>query len=403
MSTMNNIMTYIKKSPISHLLMVITFFVSGLCINFVQFFLYYGLYTFSKHWYRKLNWYLSYALYSQLVCLAEWWSGTDVYIYIDKDDFKKYYGKEHGYLIMNHRYDVDWLVGWIFCERIGVLGNCKAYAKKSIKYVPTIGWSWKFAESVFLERDWNKDKEAIGVQVRELADYPDPILLLLYAEGTRFTPEKHQASLAFAREKGLPQLKQHLTPRTKGFTSSIPHLRGKVPAIYDVQLAFKEDAKVQPTVTNMLLGKPLEGHMLLRRIPIDQVPDDEEEAAEWLRQLYVEKDKMMESFLHTGDFFTESGVKRVEPFLLPRRYYSLFNMVTWAIVAIVPVFYYLTCLLMSGSSVYIGIGIGIILFFFFMLYKLIELTKISKGSSYGKTTPTTPVKEEIDFANSRKD
>lgn len=64
--------------------------------------------------------------------------------------------------------------------------------------------------------------------------------LLLYAEGTRFTKEKHEASLAFAREKGLPQLKQHLTPRTKGFTSSIPHLREKVPAIYDVQLAFKE-------------------------------------------------------------------------------------------------------------------------------------------------------------------
>ncbi|XP_054262888.1 1-acyl-sn-glycerol-3-phosphate acyltransferase gamma-like [Macrosteles quadrilineatus] len=395
MGTMNNILMYIKKSPISHLLMIIVFFVSGLLINFVQVFLYYGLYNFSKHWYRKINWYLSYSLYSQLVCLAEWWSGTDVYIYIDKDDFKRYYGKEHAYLIMNHRYDVDWLVGWIFCERIGVLGNCKAYAKKSIKYVPTIGWSWKFAESVFLERDWNKDKEAIGVQVRELADYPDPIMLLLYAEGTRFTKEKHEASLAFAREKGLPQLKQHLTPRTKGFTSSIPHLREKVPAIYDVQLAFKENTKVAPTVTNMLLGKPLEGHLLLRRIPIEQVPDGEEAAAEWLRDLYVEKDKMMESFLHTGDFFTESGVARVEPFLLPRRYYSLVNMVVWAVVALVPVFYYIACLLMSGSSLYISIGIGIILFFFFMLYKLIEMTKISKGSSYGKTTPTTPTQEDI--------
>lgn len=23
---------------------------------------------------------------------------------------------------MNHRYEVDWLIGWIFCERIGLLG-----------------------------------------------------------------------------------------------------------------------------------------------------------------------------------------------------------------------------------------------------------------------------------------
>lgn len=40
-----------------------------------------------------------------------------------------------------------------------------------------MGWAWKFAESVFLERNWDKDKEAIGYQVRELADYPDPIMV----------------------------------------------------------------------------------------------------------------------------------------------------------------------------------------------------------------------------------
>ena len=60
------------------------------------------------------------------------------------------------------------------------------------------------------------------------------------AEGTRFTKEKHEASRRFAEEKGLPVLKHHLTPRTKGFTTSLPHLRGKVGGIYDVQLSFKE-------------------------------------------------------------------------------------------------------------------------------------------------------------------
>lgn len=56
--------------------------------------------------------------------MAEWWSGTDVNIYIDKKDFEKYYGKEHGYLLMNHSYEVDWLIGWMFCERIRMLGVC---------------------------------------------------------------------------------------------------------------------------------------------------------------------------------------------------------------------------------------------------------------------------------------
>jgi len=60
------------------------------------------------------------------------------------------------------------------------------------------------------------------------------------AEGTRFTAEKHEASKNFAKEKGLPILKHHLTPRTKGFTTSLPYLHGKFGAIYDVQLSFKK-------------------------------------------------------------------------------------------------------------------------------------------------------------------
>jgi lysophosphatidic acid acyltransferase/lysophosphatidylinositol acyltransferase len=60
--------------------------------------------------------------------MAEWWSGTDIIIYIDKKDFDKYYGNEHGYLVMNHSYEIDWLIGWIFCERIRMLGvSSKAY------------------------------------------------------------------------------------------------------------------------------------------------------------------------------------------------------------------------------------------------------------------------------------
>lgn len=58
----------------------------------------------------------------ELVFMSEWWSGTKLSIYIKKDEYDKYYGKEHGYLIMNHSYEVDWLMGWHFCDGIEVLG-----------------------------------------------------------------------------------------------------------------------------------------------------------------------------------------------------------------------------------------------------------------------------------------
>lgn len=98
-----------------------------------------------------------------------------MYLYIDDDVHKKYIGKEHTLLLMNHTYEIDWLVGWMFCEKSGVLGNCKAYAKKAIQYIPAVGWSWKFAEFIFLERSYEKDKEIIDKQLNEVFDYPDPV------------------------------------------------------------------------------------------------------------------------------------------------------------------------------------------------------------------------------------
>lgn len=63
--------------------------------------------------------------------------------------------------------------------------------------------------------------------------------MLLYAEGTRFTKEKQEASIKFARTKGLPELKEHLLPRTKGFSIGLPHFRHNLPAVYNVQIAFR--------------------------------------------------------------------------------------------------------------------------------------------------------------------
>ena len=31
-------------------------------------------------------------------------------------------GKEHAVIIMNHSYEIDWLLGWIMIERSGLLG-----------------------------------------------------------------------------------------------------------------------------------------------------------------------------------------------------------------------------------------------------------------------------------------
>lgn len=66
-------------------------------------------------------------------------------------------------------------------------------------------------------------------------------------------------------------------------------MRGKKIAIYHIQIAFKESDSVKPTMKNLLLGQKIEGHMYMKRIPLEEIPEEDEAAAEWLHKLYQEK------------------------------------------------------------------------------------------------------------------
>lgn len=76
----------------------------------------------------------------------------------------------------------------------------------------------------------------------------------------------------------------------------------------------------------------------------------------WTYSIILFQDKMQDSFMNTGDFFLESGVERIEPFHVPPRIYSLLNTVGWSIVTLIPMFYYLVGLLLSGKLLYFSIG-----------------------------------------------
>jgi len=258
----------LKQLRLIHLCIALTFFTSGLCINFIQLLMHVFIKPIDKRLFRKLMYYACYSLYSrdyiptelkktiynnkqynlsELIFVSDWYAGSKMTVYMDKEDFEKHAGKEHVLLIMNHKYEIDWLNGWMICDKLGVLGNCKAYAKKAIRYVPIIGWGWWLAEFVFLNRNFDQDKTIITEQLKVVFSYPDPTWLLLNAEGTRFTPAKHEASVKFAQERGMPVLKHHLIPRTKGFTASLAPIRGLCPVIYDINLAYRPDDKVNIT------------------------------------------------------------------------------------------------------------------------------------------------------------
>lgn len=184
--------------------------------------------------------------------------------------------------------------------------------------------------------------------------------LLLNAEGTRFTEKKHEASVQFARERGMIELKHHLIPRTKGFIASLKPLKAKCHSVLDIQLAFKQNDKIEPTVGNLLHGRGVTGYMYVQRIDMNEVPADETAAAEWMQELFRHKDRLQDSFHKHGDFFTGTGLKPIEPIVYSPTIGTIGNTIFWSIVTVTPIVYYLIKFLFSGELLYFALAMAII-------------------------------------------
>lgn len=100
---------------------------------------------------------------------------------------------------------------------------------------------------------------------------------------------------------------------------------------------------------SLLNGETVQPYMLMRRIPLEQIPHDEKAAADWLQKLFVEKDRIVDSFHETGSFFEKSGVKEVSYVTTEPRLSSLLNFAGWSTYSLSCIFYYLISSLLAAN------------------------------------------------------
>ncbi|XP_041646305.1 1-acyl-sn-glycerol-3-phosphate acyltransferase delta [Cheilinus undulatus] len=362
----------LKSQFLCHLIICYVFLVSGLIINLLQLCTL-PLWLVNKQLARRVNVRLGYCITSQMVAALEWWSGTECTLYTDPKSYPLY-GNENAIVVLNHSFELDFLCGWTFCERFGVLGSSKVLAKKELIYVPVIGWMWYFLEIVFCKRKWEEDRKTVNQSLQNLQDYPEKFWFLLYCEGTRFTQKKHQISMQVAESKGLPKLKHHLLPRTKGFWVTVQNLRGTAAAVYDSTLNFRE--KEAPTLCDILNGKKYHADLYVRRIPLESIPEDEAECAAWLHKLYQEKDSFQDHYIQTGRY----PGPIVNP---PRRPWALINWIFWAFLLLYPLGLLFTQLISSGSMWTILASVALCTAASLGVRWMIGQTEINKSSNYG--------------------
>nr|CAA90019.1 1-acyl-sn-glycerol-3-phosphate acyltransferase [Brassica napus] len=186
-------------------------------------------------------------------------------------------------------------------QRSGCLGSALAVMKKSSKFLPVIGWSMWFSEYLFLERNWAKDESTLKSGLQRLNDFPRPFWLALFVEGTRFTEAKLKAAQEYAASSELPVPRNVLIPRTKGFVSAVSNMRSFVPAIYDMTVAIPKTSP-PPTMLRLFKGQPSVVHVHIKCHSMKDLPESEDEIAQWCRDQFVTKDALLDKHIAADTF-----------------------------------------------------------------------------------------------------
>ncbi|KAJ7900061.1 hypothetical protein B0H14DRAFT_2556302 [Mycena olivaceomarginata] len=232
-------------------------------------------------------------------------------------------------LIANHQVYPDWWYGWCLTYFIGPQGvhdSIYITLKKSLQWIPILGWGMRFFNFIFLARSWVSDRVQLSSHLSALGkaaeEHDDPLVFLLYPEGTVVSKDTRPISKKFADKMGIYSLRS-LAPRIPdlklidittvypgippmGYGQSWYTLRSiflngvAPPAIhYHLRLFSMDDlpigdlSQARPTVIPDSKSSVLEV----------EIPEAEKAAFDlWLRELWHEKDRSITQWFERSSF-----------------------------------------------------------------------------------------------------
>jgi 1-acyl-sn-glycerol-3-phosphate acyltransferase len=180
----------------------------------------------------------------------------------------------------------------------------KFFIKQQLIWVPVLGLAWWGLDYPFMKRYTPEQVAAnpslkgkdLETTKKACARYRNqPVLIVNFLEGTRFTPAKH------ARQQS--PYRRLLKPKSGGFAFALAALGDRLDSLLDVTIVYPEGAR---GFFEFLSGK-------VRRVRVDvrqlQIPHDlfagdyendpvfRKRFQDWIAQLWAEKDRRIEEML----------------------------------------------------------------------------------------------------------
>lgn len=205
------------------------FFLTGLFISILQFFVYIAAKHMKKgsqirRGLKYISGHLHYAIVAPLLAVFYYWFQIRLRISAKDEKFFKRILEPNVYLVVaNHSHELDYLYIYTLLDQLSSIQKLKLMAKAELRLLPIIGWSLNMTDTVFVKRDWKRDRMNITKQLDEFYDY-DRVIFNVYAEGTRYTDDKYLSSVEYAKQIGIEPFKHHLVPKPRGFVFTLRHL-----------------------------------------------------------------------------------------------------------------------------------------------------------------------------------
>ena len=235
-------------------------------------------------------------------------------------------------IMANHQIYTDWWYIWIVAHHQHLGGHIKIILKDSLRKIPIFGWGMEFFEFIFLKRKWASDEIVLRTNLTRARLDHLPLWLLLFPEGTNITPDTRARSSDYAKKKDISVEPRHvLLPRSTGLHASLLELSKDKYAnhLLDTTLAYSgvkasecPQHKYQAADIFLKSKGPAQVHMhatlyqLADLPPLAESAESRESFDQWLLDIFMKKDDLLDTFYKTGTFGPCKQVIRPVPRLL---------------------------------------------------------------------------------------
>ena len=206
-------------------------------------------------------------------------------------------------IISNHRSWIDIFVLFMALHRR--ISMPRFFVKRALLWIPVIGqafWALEFPVMRRYSREQmaknpklaDIDRRATQRMCERAKDFP--ISIVIYAEGTRFTPAK--------REQQQSPYRHLLRPKAGGIAQVLTLMGDQLSGILDVTVSYTNPS---PTFWGFLCGTEQAITLTVRRLEVPKwmldtqyhaQPQDKERFHQWINALWQEKDALLDKRTH---------------------------------------------------------------------------------------------------------